>query len=134
MLLERGIALAGAWLVDCRACHTAPLAVGVLVSLPFFVAGWLALVASKPDHWHAGWFAPLLVAILVQVLWALPLTYATTLRGQCPCAGFIFNTSETTLSAIGIDHWVGPILLVEAVVTLWLAWTAFKAQPNPRAG
>src|SRR5690349_18396670 len=79
-----GIALAGAWLVDCRACHTAPLAVGVLVSLPFFVVGWLGLAASRPDNWQAGWFLPLVAAMLVQALWALPLTTATTLGGQCP--------------------------------------------------
>ena len=97
-----GIALAGAWLLDCRACHTAPLAVGMLVSLPFFVVGWIALVASRPDRWGGGWFIPLFAATLVQALWAIPLILATTLGGQCPCAGLIFNRTETTLTAIGV--------------------------------
>jgi hypothetical protein len=125
------IAFSGAWLVDCRACHTAPLAVGVLASVPFFGAGWIALIASGRDPWTRRWFLPLLAAAALQALWAAPLILSSTIRGQCPCAGLFFDRAESTLSAIGIDRWVGPILLAEAALTLWLAWSAFTARAEP---
>lgn len=127
-----GVALFSSLLVDCRMCQTGPLVVGTLLSLPFFVVGWLALALPVHQEFHRTWLMPVLAAASLQVFWALPLTHAATILGECPCMGLVFNGVPTALSAIGIDRVVGPVLLAEAVVSVWLGWRAFaRAVPRP---
>jgi hypothetical protein len=133
-----GVALFASLLVDCRMCQTGALAVGTLMSLPFFVVGWIALAVPLHEEFHRSWLLPVLAASSFQVFWALPLTHAATIRGECPCMGLIFNGVPTALTAIGMDRAVGPVLLAEAVISVWLIWRAFVratpriVQPDPR--
>lgn len=129
-----GVALLASLLVDCRLCLTGPLAVGALMSVPFFAVGWVALSVAGRGPVARSWLLPILAAASLQVFWALPLTYAATLKGECPCSGLIFNGAATGLAAIGIDRAVGPLLLVEAVVSGWLAFAAARRPPGVTAG
>ena len=121
------IAVIASLLVDCRLCRTGPLAVGTLMSVPFFGLGWIALALARSDGLPRGWMLPILAAASFQMLWAVPLVHASTVLGACPCMGLIFNGSATALGAIGIDRAVGPILVAEAMVSVWLAWKAHTA-------
>jgi hypothetical protein len=120
------VALLASLLVDCRLCLTGPLAAGTLMSLPFFAVGVVALAVARHGVFARSLLLPGMGAGVFQVLWAIPLTQAATIRGDCPCSGLVFNGATTGLSAIGIDRAVGPILIAEALLALWLAWRAFS--------
>jgi hypothetical protein len=120
------VALLASLLVDCRLCLTGPLAAGTLMSLPFFAVGAVALAVARHAGVPRALLLPAFAAGLFQVIWAVPLTRAATFRGDCPCSGLVFNGAATGLTAIGIDRAVGPILIAEALLALWLAWKALS--------
>ena len=113
------VALASVLLIDCRQCHTASLAVGGFVSAPFFLAGWLVLVAVGHGPEALPWRVLASVAAVLQLGWSATAARAA-FEGRCPCAGLPWVDAVGGLASIGIDRWVMAFFAMAALVSLYL--------------
>ncbi len=114
------VSLASVLLMDCAQCHTASLAVGLFVSLPFFVAGWIVLVVVGHGPEALPWRVLASAAAVLQLGWAAPAARAA-LGGRCPCTGLPWVEGVGGgLAAVGIDRWAMLFFAVAGLVSLFL--------------
>ena len=104
----------------CTMCDTDSMRVTVILTAPIYLFAWW-LFRRIGNGW--GWTAACLLMAFPQ-LWQLfvaaRFTYAVNLKRGCGCWAYSDYPMDSYLPPVGLELWVGPILLATAGVTVVL--------------